>query len=89
VDAALVAIRKSIKDVVDIQLEEYHVDAITGGTDALIDVVVKLKSGDYIVSARSTQPDIIMASVEAFLSGINKILSDKKTRELQEQENSE
>ena len=56
-------------------------DAITGGTDALIDVVVKLRNGDRIVSARSTQPDIIMASVEAVLSGINKILSDKKFRE--------
>ncbi|MCE7699034.1 MAG: 2-isopropylmalate synthase, partial [Methanobacterium paludis] len=64
-----------------IELEEYHVDAITGGTDALIDVVVKLRNGDRIVSARSTQPDIIMASVEAVLSGINKILSDKKIRE--------
>lgn len=81
VDAAIVAIKKSMKDVVDIELEEYHVDAITGGTDALIDVVVKLRNGDRIVSARSTQPDIIMASVEAVLSGINKILSDKKFRE--------
>lgn len=81
VDAAIVAIKKSLEDVADIQLEEYHVDAITGGTDALIDVVVKLRDGDHIVSARSTQPDIIMASVEAFLSGINKILSDKKLRE--------
>ncbi len=76
VDAAIVAIRKSMKDVADIQLEEYHVDAITGGTDALIDVVVKLKNGNNIVSARSTQPDIIMASVEAVLGGVNKIVSD-------------
>ncbi len=80
-DAAIVAIKKSMKDVADIQLEEYHVDAITGGTDALIDVVVKLKNGDNIVSARSTQPDIIMASVEAVLGGVNKIVSDKKIKE--------
>jgi D-citramalate synthase len=70
-----------MKDVADIQLEEYHVDAITGGADALIDVVVKLKNGDNIVSARSTQPDIIMASVEAVLGGVNKIVSDKKIKE--------
>lgn len=86
VDAAIVAIKKTMKDVVDIELEEYHVDAITGGTDALIDVVVKLRNGDRIVSARSTQPDIIMASVEAVLSGINKILSDKKIREAEKSE---
>lgn len=78
VDAAIEAIRKSIKDTADITLEEYHVDAITGGTDALIDVLVKLKHEDKQITARSTQPDIIMASVEAYLKGVNKILSDKK-----------
>ncbi len=78
VDAAIVAVRKSIKDFADIELEEYHVDAITGGTDALIDVIVKLKYEGNIVTARSTQPDIINASVEAYLSGINKILVDKE-----------
>jgi D-citramalate synthase len=77
VDAAIVAIKKSIKDFADIELDEYHVDAITGGTDALIDVIVKLRHEGNVVTARSTQPDIINASVEAYLSGINKILSDK------------
>ncbi len=81
VDAAIIAIKKSIADFADITLEEYHVDAITGGTDALIDVVVKLRYEDKVVSARSTQPDIIMASVEAFLSGVNRLLGDKFTAE--------
>ena len=76
VDAAIVAIKKGIADFADVELEEYHVDAITGGTDALIDVVVKLRLGDKIISARSTQPDIINASVEAYLSGVNRLLED-------------
>lgn len=84
VDAAIVAVKKSIKDFADIELEEYHVDAITGGTDALIDVVVKLKHDGDIVTARSTQPDIIMASVEAYLSGINKILGTKYVKKIKE-----
>jgi D-citramalate synthase len=84
VDAAIIAIRKSIKDFADIELEEYHVDAITGGTDALIDVVVKLKHEGKIVTARSTQPDIIMASVEAYLGGINKILGSKQVKKIRE-----
>jgi D-citramalate synthase len=84
VDAAIVAVKKSIKDFADIELEEYHVDAITGGADALIDVVVKLKHNGDIVTARSTQPDIIMASVEAYLSGINKILSTKYVKKVRE-----
>jgi D-citramalate synthase len=81
VDAAIVAIKKSIADFADIELMEYHVDAITGGTDALIDVVVKLRHEDRIISARSTEPDIIMASVEAYLSGVNRLLLDKKEME--------
>lgn len=80
VDAAIEAIRKSIEDTADITLEEYHVDAITGGTDALIDVLVKLKHDDKVITARSTEPDIIMASVEAYLKGVNKILTDDKRR---------
>jgi D-citramalate synthase len=84
VDAAIVAVKKSIKDYADIELEEYHVDAITGGADALIDVVVKLKHNGEIVTARSTQPDIIMASVEAYLSGINKILSTEHVKNIRE-----
>ncbi|MBI5680442.1 MAG: 2-isopropylmalate synthase [Methanobacterium sp.] len=82
VDAAIVAVKKSVKDFADIELEEYHVDAITGGADALIDVVVKLKHDGNIVTARSTQPDIIMASVEAYLSGVNKILSDSGVKKI-------
>jgi len=76
VDAAIVAIKKGIADFTDVELEEYHVDAITGGTDALIDVIVKLRLGDKIISARGTQPDIINASVEAYLSGVNRLLKD-------------
>jgi len=83
VDAAIVAIKKSLEDFADITLEEYHVDAITGGTDALIDVVIKLRHGDRIISARSTQPDIIMASVEAFLSGVNRLLANEASEDRQ------
>ncbi|KZX13498.1 (R)-citramalate synthase [Methanobrevibacter filiformis] len=74
VDAAIGAVKKGIADVADIELEEYHVDAITGGTNALIDVILKLRLGDKIISARSTQPDIINASVDAYLSGVNRLL---------------
>lgn len=74
VDAAIKAMKKCLDYFADISLEEYHVDAITGGTDALIDVMVKLKYKDKIISARSTQPDIVMASVDAFVSGANRLL---------------
>ncbi|WP_456328738.1 2-isopropylmalate synthase [Archaeoglobus sp.] len=71
VDAAINAIRRAIKEFADIKLVSYHVDAITGGTDALVDVVVQLKKDNKIVTARGARTDIIMASVEAFIEGIN------------------
>lgn len=78
VDAAIGAVKKGISDFADIELVEYHVDAITGGTDAFIDVVVKLKLDEQIISARGTQPDIINASVEAYLNGANRLLEHKE-----------
>ncbi len=74
VDAAVNAVNKGIKNFADIKLEEYHVDAITGGTDALIEVIIKLSSNDKVISARATEPDIINASVEAYLDGVNRLL---------------
>jgi D-citramalate synthase len=78
VDAAIGAVKKGISEFANIDLVEYHVDAITGGTDALIDVILKLKLDDEIISARSTQPDIINASVEAYLSGANRLLENRE-----------
>ena len=75
VDAAINAI-KSLDIFKDIDLIEYHVDSITGGTDAFIDVIIKLQQGDKVVSARGTEPDIINASVKAYISGVNRLLRD-------------
>jgi len=73
VDAAISALRKGIAGVADIRLDEYHVDAITGGTDALVEVWVKLSLDGKVISARGARTDIIMASVEAVLEGINRL----------------
>lgn len=75
VDAAINAIRKVGGAIADIVLEEYHVKSITGGTNAVVEVIVRLKKGDRIVTASGAHEDIVMASVEAVLSGINTLLS--------------
>lgn len=81
VDAAINAVNKGINEIVDIELLEFHVDAITGGTNALIDVIVKLKLDDQIISARSTEPDIINASVKAYLNGVNRLIDIKNNKD--------
>lgn len=78
VDAAMNAISKAVEGISKISLQEYHVDAISGGTDAVVSVVVKLTDGRRIVTARGTNGDIIMASVQAMLNGVNRLLWDRK-----------
>ncbi|HWQ19466.1 MAG TPA: (R)-citramalate synthase [Methanotrichaceae archaeon] len=74
VDAAINAIRRAISGVVDVRLEEYHVDAVTGGTNALVEVWVTMAMADRKITARGAGADIIMASVEAVLEGINRLM---------------
>ena len=58
-------------------LEEYHVDAIHGGTDALVDVTVRLSKDGKIITSRGARTDIIMASVEAVVAGMNRLLREE------------
>ncbi len=74
VDAALNAIRSVVKGIEDIRVTEYHLEAITGGSDALADVIIKLEdSRGNLVTARAAREDIVTASVEAMIQGINRI----------------
>jgi D-citramalate synthase len=75
VDAAINAIRKAVQTIEPIKLDEYHVKSISGGTDAIVEVVVHLSKGDMTATAWGAHEDIVMASVEAMLNGINNILS--------------
>jgi D-citramalate synthase len=77
VDAAMQVLRKSVADVADIRLEEYHVDAISGGTDALVEVTVRLSKDGKIITSRGARTDIIMASVEAMIAGMNRLLREE------------
>ena len=79
VDAALNAIRLLVKDTVDIKLEEYNLEAITGGTDALAEVfVISSDSDDNKSTGRSINQDIVMASILAVLDSMNKLLLIKR-----------
>jgi D-citramalate synthase len=78
VDAAINAIKKLVLDVESIQLEEYHVKSITGGTDAIVEVIVKLRKNDKIITSRGARENIVIASVEAILNGMNILLANYK-----------
>ncbi len=81
VDAAINAIRLLIQDTTDIELEEYNLAAINGGTDALADVfVITSDFKGNKSTGRATNDDIVMASILAVLDSINKLLLIQRTK---------
>lgn len=72
VDAAVTATRKALD--IDATLESYHVDAITGGTNALVTVEVEVSHSDHSVSVNASDADITRASVTAMLDAFNQLL---------------
>jgi len=70
------AVSHAIKSVAgDIGLKEYNLKAITGGTDALANVAIKVqdKKGN-IFKAEGVDEDVIMASAIAIVKGLNRAL---------------
>jgi len=60
------------------KLESYTIRAVTGGKDALGDVVVKVNFDGDVVIGSGASTDIIEASAKAYLNAVNKIAYKKK-----------
>jgi len=77
IDAAGNAICKLIDNT--LKLEDYHLKAITGGTDALADVTSKMSDVDgNLFTGRAVNEDIITASVLSIIKAINKAFNYKE-----------
>lgn len=55
------------------ELQDYRIEAVTKGKDALGEVSLKLKAKSRVVTARGSSTDIIEASVRAYINALNKI----------------
>lgn len=71
VDAAMKAIRKLTKTKA--KLQQYTVGSITGGTDAIGEVTVRLAEGTNTVIGRGSSTDIIEASAKAYINALNRL----------------
>ena len=78
IDSTVNAIRQVVDSFADIRLERFAMKAITGGTDAVADVTVRLRRGDRYVTSNGVSGDTVMASVEAILRGMNRLLDNNK-----------
>jgi 2-isopropylmalate synthase len=72
VDAVYRTIDKLIP--VEHELIDYVVSGVTGGTDALAEVTVRLGRGEQVFTGRNASLDVIEASARAYLQALNKLL---------------
>src|SRR5207248_80393 len=56
------------------KLVSFNVSAVTGGSDALGDVVVQLDVGGRLVTGRGVAADVVEASARAYLAAVNRAL---------------
>jgi 2-isopropylmalate synthase len=73
VDATFNAIKALVPH--EAVLELYHVQAVTGGSDAQAEVSVRLSADDRSVTSRAADPDTLVASAQAYLGALNKLMS--------------
>ena len=72
VDATFNAIKAIVPN--EAQLELYQVHAVTEGTDAQAEVSVRLSEDGKSVTARSADPDTLVASARAYVGALNKLM---------------
>lgn len=72
IDAAFAAVNQIVKK--KIHLDEYLVQAITGGSDDLGKVHIQIKHKDIIYYGFGADTDIVVASVKAYVDALNKIM---------------
>ncbi|MGH9148752.1 MAG: 2-isopropylmalate synthase, partial [Acidimicrobiales bacterium] len=72
IDASCRAIRAATG--VEARLTDFNVSSVTGGVDALGDVVVQLEHEGVRVSGRAVSTDVVEASARAYLNAVNRMV---------------
>lgn len=78
VDASINAIQKITGETSKVRIKEYKLDSISGGSEALCEVTIKVEDAyGNQASAKSIGEDIVITSVQAMIDGINRIMLKK------------
>ena len=75
IDAAFQAIEKITG--CHYELDDFQLQAVTEGREAMGETVVKLRAGGKVYSGRGISTDIVGAGIRAYLSALNKILYEE------------
>ena len=75
------AIYKAINRIVGIpnKLTEFTIKSLTGGIDAIGEVLIKIESDGGTYIGRGASTDIIVATAKAYMNALNRLLSKKTT----------
>ena len=76
IDAAFLAIEQIIG--LHYELDDFQIQSVTEGREAMGQTVVKLVSDGKIYSGRGTSTDIVGASILAYLNALNKIVYEEE-----------
>ncbi len=76
IDAIYQTINKLINE--KIKLMDFIIHSVTGGTDALGEVTVRINDKNKVYTGRGADMDVLVASAKAYVSAINKMLEMKK-----------
>ncbi|MFK4342591.1 MULTISPECIES: 2-isopropylmalate synthase [unclassified Paenibacillus] len=78
IDAIFHAIDKASSE--EVELEDYSIQSVTYGKDALGEVHAVLRQGEYTARGRGASTDILEASAKAYIDALNKLLGRKEVR---------
>ena len=76
---------KAVWSIIDpsVKMLEYNLKAITGGTDALADVSIKLEDANgKVFMGRAVNEDVIRAGLLAIISGLNRYMNAYNTKDI-------
>lgn len=74
------AIFKAVREICphpEAHLKLYHVEAITGGTDAQAEVRIRLEENGKTVNGSGADPDTLVASARAYVHALNKLITKR------------
>ena len=77
IDAAFLAVEQITGH--HYELDDFQIQAVTEGREAMGQTVVKLRAGGKVYSGRGISTDIVGASIRAYLSALNKIVYEEET----------
>lgn len=80
VDAIYKTIAALIQEPID--LVDFSVHSVTGGTDALGEVTVRIRDKERVFMGRGAALDILVAAAKAYVEAINKMLSARNSERI-------